>query len=82
MSYVLCINPTNQCIFLLLWFRQRKGSTIAMIVAYVGEQKKNNFDRYISKQSSDPVSTQFNQGWWQGKIFPLCEVWYALLEPI
>jgi len=22
------------------------------------------------------------QGWWQGKFLSLCEVWYALLEPI
>ncbi|AQK94340.1 hypothetical protein ZEAMMB73_Zm00001d010560 [Zea mays] len=28
------------------------------------------------------VSTQFNQGWRQGNLCPLCQVWYALLKPI
>lgn len=43
---------------------------------------KENFTNNIIKKSSDPVSTQFNQGRWQGKFLPLCKVWYALLEPL
>jgi len=36
--------PTDACCF---FYRQRKGSTIAMIVAYAGEHNRN-FHQYIN----------------------------------